>query len=73
MGVFEWVVAGLLLCILFAILRINDHIKQESFWIKDHLIMIKKEVSAINETLAYDLKDEIKAIERHTEKLERHG
>ena len=40
MGVFEWVVAGLLLCILFAILRVTDHIKQESFWIKDHLKML---------------------------------
>ncbi len=65
MGVFEWVVAGFLLCILFAILRVIDHIKQESFWIKDHLKMLKK----ATEENTFVMKDELKAIERNTARI----
>ncbi len=58
----DWVIAGLLLCILFAILRLTEHIKQESFWIKDHL----KLLTPIKEN-TFEIKDELKHIQVDTD------
>ena len=70
MGIFGWVIAGLLLCILFAILRLTDHIKQESWWIKDHVNMLIKEMKDVNESLGYRVEDKISGIARNTDRIQ---
>ncbi len=76
MGVFEWVVvglliivAGLLLCILFGILRLNNQIIEESFWIKDQLKILTKETEDIRLSLVVSVEDKINAIARNTDRI----